>query len=217
MNEKLIKGVLYDDIDKKSFKLKMIENIPSIKSVREDEIYSLLGEENDGVNKDSETIFDELKTSLTIKEIIRYDSETETNLNLIIPKECLSTELEEVLRMVDIGKNLHNNYLSYVCQHDTTFSDCEDDDEYNPKPLIFSYENVRSDQMKVVMNNDVIAHKSYENNWLNITSIYGDSYSFYDVDDYIIDHKSNLLTFTVDIYDDDLFKLLCDHDTYTTV
>ena len=109
---KLIRGVIYDDIDLAD----MCDNIMCGINTAAANIKH--GDpETTRMIKDLETDYETLRDYVTgmgaIASMTRYNFETGVHHNLIIPKESLSANLVNELEKIDLGKTIYNDYTHH--------------------------------------------------------------------------------------------------------
>jgi hypothetical protein len=128
---RLIKGVIYDDVDMETIEKEMFNSIDDRMTMEQAALFenrSIFFGKN---NLTAENIKDLINTLDTINSITRYNPENDTTYNLIIPKEALSVGLVRELENVDLGKYLHDNYIrNYVSNQDDSKSDDNNGAEY---------------------------------------------------------------------------------------
>lgn len=108
--QKLVKGVIYDDICKKEVVDYMLEEMDETASSSDEEVRAFL-DESPTMSDLSVNDFRKYATGMdAITALTRYNFETGVNHNLIIPKECLSRDLVEELEVIDLGKDLMSAY-----------------------------------------------------------------------------------------------------------
>ena len=124
-NAKLIKGVIYDDVNLESIREEMFDQMVPIGYIKQCDVCKILQETNSLSEDDS---LDYLVRSDVIDSLTRYDTNTHETHNLIIPKECLSDSLVEDLERVDLAKGLCEYYgQRHYEEHCVTPEDiCED-------------------------------------------------------------------------------------------
>ena len=132
--QKLVKGVIYDDICKKEVVDYMLEEMDETASSSDEEVRAFL-DGSPTMNYLSVNDFRKYATGMdAILALTRHNVETGVNHNLIIPKECLSRDLVEELEVVDLGKDLMEAYThkfidEYVRAED--FCDSEEEEFMN--------------------------------------------------------------------------------------
>lgn len=117
---KLIRGVVYDDIDSDGMRSDMIGILDDLYGYDEDTI-----RESPGIQllmEDTGLTFEEAMQYFhnmdAIAALTRHNFVTGENHNLIIPKEALSRGLVADLQKVDLGENLFDHYQdNFVKNH----------------------------------------------------------------------------------------------------
>ena len=108
---KLVRGVIYDDVDMQSIKKNMLEEIDFLGGFDDDVI---LNNPATKAMMENGLTFEEIKNYYhkmdTIASLTRYDFDTGETNNLIIPKESLSVGLVNELDRVDLAKDLLKAY-----------------------------------------------------------------------------------------------------------
>jgi hypothetical protein len=111
MSKKLIKGVIYDDVDMQEMKEEMFETMEECYSVDDDYLKSIPATQS--MMKQGcefEAVRQYYQTMDAIAALTRYNFDTGVTHNLIIPKEALSDGLVDELEKVDLGKDLLSDY-----------------------------------------------------------------------------------------------------------
>ena len=143
---KFIRGVIYDT-DLEQFKDEMFHYMAQRDEKRNEE---KIKEIIKGFQEDAGYTEEEAKSYFcgadTICALTRYNPITCENNNLIIPKEALSTSLVDELELVDLGKDLLEEYTTQCIEKSkarkvTPEEICEDDD------ILSLLENVDQDKL----------------------------------------------------------------------
>ena len=124
--EKLVRGVIYDDLDLNEMKEDMFEFLERMDDM------DRLGELKESIvphAKNLEMSVEEttymFKNMDAIAAITRMNPKTFETHNLVIPKESLSKNMVEELSAVDLGKDMMNDYL----QHNFDKYECCEENE----------------------------------------------------------------------------------------
>lgn len=105
---KLVRGVIYDNVDTDSIREDMFSCMIPLGYIKDNSVVDKFM--NDFGMTEWQAL-DRLKTMDVIHSIVRYDEMSDTNQNLIIPREVLSSNLEYELSKVDLGKNILRDYV----------------------------------------------------------------------------------------------------------
>lgn len=111
MSKKLIKGVIYDDVDMQELKDEMFEFMEETYSFSDEYLKSIPATQammNEGC--EFEAVRQYYQTMDAIAALTRYNFDTGVTHNLIIPKESLSVGLVDELEKIDLGKDLLSDY-----------------------------------------------------------------------------------------------------------
>ena len=111
MSKKLIKGVIYDDVDMQELKDEMFEFMEETYSFSDEYLKSIPTTQN--MMKQGckfEDVRQYYQTMDAIAALTRYNFDTGVTHNLIIPKESLSVGLIDELEQIDLGKDLLSDY-----------------------------------------------------------------------------------------------------------
>lgn len=111
MYNKLIRGIVYDNVDVRDEKSKLFDKMYSRIS-DSNEIESVVKYFHNDLGIDEHAAMQYFTTADDIAILTGYDFESDFNNNLIIPKIALSENLVKELESVDIGKNLLNDYIN---------------------------------------------------------------------------------------------------------
>lgn len=112
--EKLVRGVIYDDVNAKELKDEMFYLLEHMDNMDRDcvleEHLESTGKDLDISTRDVNFMF---KNMDAIAALTRLNKKTFETHNMIIPKESLSKNMVEELSTVDLGKNLLDDYTRH--------------------------------------------------------------------------------------------------------
>ena len=114
MSKKLIKGVIYDDVDMDEMKSEMFGQLHFEGNNQITEYFAkeMNKKTNNNVSIEDARLY--LNNMDAIAALTRYNEETGVVHNLIIPKECLSVGLVDELEKVDLAKDLLDEYADDI-------------------------------------------------------------------------------------------------------
>ena len=112
--KKLVKGVIYDDIDMEKMKNEMFDLIDDKLTIEQVELIPSSIEAKNVLGLNDEQIVNYNNTMDAIAALTRYNFNTGITHNLIIPKEALSLDLVKELEKVDFAKDLMDDYNDRV-------------------------------------------------------------------------------------------------------
>ena len=119
---RLIKGVIYNDVDMNAIKQDMFDLIDDKLSLEaaastDDSLFVAVKEQ---LNLTDENLKDYSNTLDAIAALTRLNFKTGVTHNLIIPKETLSNSLVKALEPVDLAKDLISDYVyKFESEHST--------------------------------------------------------------------------------------------------
>lgn len=144
--EKLVRGVIYDDVPVEDFKEEMFWYLDRMDDYeREGRLEEYIEPHAKDLNMSINETIHMFKNMDAIAAITRLNPETFETHNLVIPKESLSKNLVKELSTVDIGKYLVHDYLHHYTEtYDPRYAEilagdkCVDDNIYPEGDFVFT-------------------------------------------------------------------------------